>query len=109
MEEHKYVLNIVCVCVCILALVIQHAKCMHCIILTPVACLALPYFSTLSHEQHARLLGKKLLNIKCMFWFSLPLLPETFLTLRTEHDIIKYVNWSSCKVPVILVNFKETW
>jgi hypothetical protein len=30
MEGHMYVLNIVCVC--ILALVTQHAKCMHCMI-----------------------------------------------------------------------------
>ena len=27
--------------------------------------------------------GKKLLNIKCVFWFSLKLLSETFLILRT--------------------------
>ena len=32
------------------ALVIQHAKCMHRIILSPMACLVLPYFSTLSHK-----------------------------------------------------------
>ena len=35
----------VCVCVCILTLVIWHAMRM----LSYVACLALPYFSTLSH------------------------------------------------------------
>jgi hypothetical protein len=93
--------------VCILALVIRHAKRMHCVILTPVACLALPHISTLYHEQHHFGWGE--LNIKCVFWFSLQFLPETFLILRTEQDIIKYINWSSCKVPVILVNFNETW
>ena len=31
------------------ALVIQHAKLMRCMILSSAACLALPYFSTLSH------------------------------------------------------------
>jgi len=34
------------------ALVIQHAKPMCHIILSPVACLALLYFSTLSHKWH---------------------------------------------------------
>jgi hypothetical protein len=34
------------------ALVIQHAKRMRCIILSSVACLALSYFSTLSHKRH---------------------------------------------------------
>ena len=41
-----------CVCVCVLALDIQSAKCMHCIILSYVACLALPHFPTLSDKWH---------------------------------------------------------
>ena len=38
-------------CVCV-ALVTQHAKCMHPIILSSVAFMAQPYSSTLSHNQH---------------------------------------------------------
>jgi hypothetical protein len=48
------------------ALVIRHAKRMRRIILPSVACLAVPYFSTLSHKRHD-FRGKKLLNIKCVF------------------------------------------
>ena len=48
----------------------------------------------------------KLLNIKCVFWFSLQLLSETFLILiRIHRDIIINVHLSSCKVSVILVRF----
>jgi hypothetical protein len=43
------------------------------------------------------------LNIKCVFWYSLPFLPETFVIIRTEWDMIKNVFWSSRTVTVILV------
>jgi hypothetical protein len=50
--------------------------------------------------------GKTLLNIKFAFGFSLQLLSETFFIVkRTERDMIKTLNWSSCKVAVILVRF----
>jgi hypothetical protein len=46
---------------------------------------------------------KKLLNTKCVFWFSLHL-SETFLILRrTEWYMINSVYWSSCKVPIFLI------
>ena len=54
--------------------------------------------------------GKKLLNIKCVFWFCLQLLSETFLILRRiQRNIIINVQRSSCKVPLLLSDFKETW
>ena len=65
-----------------MALVIQHAKRMSLIILSPVACLAPPYFSLLSHKrQNFRKFIVK--QKKCVvdflhnFFFS-----ETFLILR---------------------------
>jgi hypothetical protein len=48
----------------------------------------------------------KLLNIKCVLLFPLQDLSETFFILRrTERDVIRNFEWSSCQVPVILVRF----
>ena len=70
-----------------LALAAQHAKRMRPIIFSFVACLELPYFSTLSYKEHD-FGGKKLWNINFVFWFSLQILSETFLILRRiQRDI----------------------
>ena len=70
-----------------------------CIMLSSVACPAVQNFSTLSHKRHD-FIFLKMLSTKCVFWFSLQLLFETFLVLRiTKRDVIKNVYWSSCKVP----------
>jgi hypothetical protein len=93
------VLNIVSVCVCILALVILHEirTFLDSLLLSHMACWTLLYSSTLSHQWHDFL--KMLL---CVFWFSLQLLSETVLTIRRiQRDIIITVYWYSRKVSVI--------
>ena len=51
------------------ALDFQHAKRMRCIILSHMACLVLPYFSTLSHKRHD--FRKKFIEHKmCVFIFT---------------------------------------
>ena len=75
------------------ALVIHRAERMRRIILS---CSTVQYFSRLSNKRHDFRGGGKRLNIKCVFWFSLQLLSETFL-LRITH-----VHSFSCK---LLVSF----
>ena len=60
-----------------------------------------------SDHQTTRLVRKKKSYwIQNVFWFSLQLLSETFHILRrNERDMVKNVNWSPCKVSVILVRF----
>jgi len=68
--------------------------------MTSVACLALQHFSTFSHKRND-FRKKKVNGQKCVFWFSLQVLTEIFLILRSiKRDIIKNIYWSSCKVNV---------
>jgi len=63
-------------------------KRMRCVILPYVACPAEQYFSTLTLKRHD-FRKKKLLTIKCLFWFSLQLLSEIFLVVRRiQRDIV---------------------
>jgi hypothetical protein len=54
-----------------------------------VACLALPYFSTLSHEGHDS--EKKLLNIKCVFSFSI----QHFFMTEFQNKFKYQISWKS--------------
>ena len=59
------------------------------------------FFSS-HYLKNGKIFGKKLLNSKCVFWFSLQILSETFLiTIRSERDSTITV----CKVRVLLVQF----
>ena len=88
-------------CTCIPTLSLRH-------IILPyirMACLALRYFSTLSHTWH-HFQKKKILNVNCVFWFSLHVLFETFLSLiRVQRHTNLNLHGYSSKVPVILVRF----
>jgi len=92
----------VCVCVCVyIALVIQHAMRMFCIVICGLS--SLQYFSTFSHKRHD-FRNKNLLSTKCVFWFSLQRLYEAFFILRRiKRGMIKNAYCSSCTIPVILV------
>ena len=53
-----------------------------------VASPAVQYFPTFYHKRHNFLKRENLLNIKCVFLFSLHLLSDTPLIIRTKRDII---------------------
>jgi len=55
-------------------------------------------------EKKKKKKKKRTLNIKCVFWFSLQLLSETFLTpTRTEWNVITNVHDSSCySCPILM-------
>ena len=85
----RRVLATVTYCECVsVALCILHAMRMLHIVICD--CPAVQYFSTLFHKRHD--FRKKVLNMKCVFLFSLQLLSETFLILRRiERAVIKNI------------------
>ena len=86
-------------------LVMQHAMRVRSIILSSMACLAVPYFCTFSHKT-TRSSEKRSVTQNAYLNFFLQIWPVTFLILRRIwRDITINVRRSSCKVPVILVRF----
>ena len=86
--------------------VIQHSKSMwvyHIVIFSLSGCTI--FFP---HNFINRMIfGNKLLNIQYVFSFSVQLLSEIFLTVRNiQRDAIINISRSSCKVPVLLHDFK---
>jgi len=81
-----------------------------CAVLSYVSCLAVQYFTTLFHKRHGFRGGKILLNIKCMLWFSLQILPEMLLVIRrTERDMTKSIQYIGLylKFPMFLCDLSR--
>jgi hypothetical protein len=75
----KRVLHNLCVCVCVCSLRYPacNAHAPHCHLWHVRLYNILPHYL-----KNGTVFGKKLLNIKCVIWFSLKLLSDTFLILR---------------------------
>ena len=92
------------------ALDIQHAKHMHCTIICGMRGSTI-FFHIIS--QMAWFSAIKLLGIKCVFWFSLHLLPEKLLILqiilRYYHKCTLVFIWSTCYSCQILMKLEFSW
>ena len=71
------------------ALVIQHAQRMRPLILPSVACLSLPYFSTLSHKRYD--FRKNVIELNYVYWFSLQILSTIFFYFTSKWERYIYV------------------
>jgi len=96
------------------ALVTQHAKRMLRIILLPVACPALKYFSTLYHNRHD--FREKVIRHKlCVLIFATTFVWNIYHSKNNSarhyyyYYYYYYVCMFSCKLPATLLRFKETW
>ena len=74
------------------------------VMLSSVACLAVPCFTTLSHKRRDS--WEKVIERKTWVWFYLQILYETFLILRRIQQDIVSVRTSLREVRVIFVGFE---
>jgi hypothetical protein len=91
------------------SLLMQHAKRIRHILLSPVTYLAVQYFPTLSPKGHDFrgnfIEGKICFDVLYSFCLKIKL-----YTLRIiQGEIIIILHRSSCKVPVILFRYDKTW
>ena len=89
-----------------LAFVIQHAMRMRRIILSPVACLVLPYFSKLSHKRYDFRGEKKVIEHECVLIFSNLCLKHFSFKKNSERYYHKCIQ-SSGTAPVRIVSLKK--
>jgi hypothetical protein len=84
------------------ALVIQNAMGIRHIVICGLSCSTILF---LIISLTARFSEEKLLNKKCVFWFYLQRLSETFLTLNRKQRNTMCVHKSSSHIPIIPVRF----
>ena len=87
-------------CSCILDLVIQHVKCRRNVVLSHVACMVLPYFSTLSHAWCSFLRNSTEYKL-CVRTFSTTFVWNISHSRAIQLDIIANVH-TSCQTLIKL-------
>ena len=106
--SNKY--HIFWVCVCILAVVSRHSIRNRRIMLPSVPNLALPIFSFPHYLINGATFAKKLLNPKCVFWFSLQLFFLKHFSFYKEFSAIFSYTYLRLhiKCPLFLSDFIDT-
>ena len=100
--QKQKVSHILRVCICSLRYSACNAYAPFCLFF--FSCPALQCLSKLSHKRHDFRKEKFIEHKMCILILICRILSDTFLILRrNERNMIKNVDWSSCKLPVILV------